>query len=47
VDSRQGLTRWTAGSGIDAVLAAAVRFADQTHQDYRAYDEAYRNRKKR
>jgi uncharacterized protein (DUF2252 family) len=46
-DGRQKLARWTEGSGIDAVLAAAVRFADQTQQDYAAYHAAYRDRKKR
>jgi hypothetical protein len=46
-EGRQKLAHWTEGSGIDAVLAAAVRFADQTQQDYAAYHSAYRAGKKR
>ena len=40
-DGRQALARWSAGPGIDAVLAAAVRFADKTQSDYAAFHEAY------
>ena len=43
---RQALARWCSGPGIDAVLAAAVRFADQTQTEYREYHDAYVNRKK-
>ncbi len=46
LEGRQPLAQWSAGSGIDAVLAAAVRFADQTQREYREYHEAYGNRKK-
>jgi uncharacterized protein (DUF2252 family) len=45
-EARQALTRWTAGPGIAAVLAAAVRFADRTQSDYAAYHEAYAGGKK-
>lgn len=45
-EGRQALARWCSGPGIDAVLAAAVRFADQTQTEYREYHDAYVNRKK-
>jgi uncharacterized protein (DUF2252 family) len=45
-EARQALARWTTGPGIDAVLAAAVRFADCTQSDYAAYHEAYAAGKK-
>jgi uncharacterized protein (DUF2252 family) len=40
-EERETIARWTTGPGMDAVLAAAVRFADQTQQDYREYHKAY------
>jgi uncharacterized protein (DUF2252 family) len=43
---REALARWAAGAGIDAVLAAAVRFADKTQSDYAAYHDAYAAAKK-
>jgi hypothetical protein len=46
-EERPALAHWTEGPGMDAVLAAAVRFADQTQQDYAAYHAAYSACKKR
>jgi uncharacterized protein (DUF2252 family) len=40
-EAREALARWSEGPGMAAVLAAAVRFADQTQQDYRDYHKAY------
>jgi uncharacterized protein (DUF2252 family) len=40
-EGRPALARWSEGPGMDAVLAAAVRFADQTQQDYRAYHKVF------
>lgn len=40
-DQRQPLADWAGGPGIDAVLAAAVRFADRTLADYAEYHQAY------
>jgi len=38
-EGRQALAQWVKGPGIDAVLAAAVRFADQTQHDYNEFHE--------
>ena len=38
---RQALAGWVQGPGLSAVLAAAVRFADQTVSDYAAYHETF------
>jgi len=38
---RLAIGRWVTGAGIDAVLAAAVRFADRTQQEYAEYHKAY------
>jgi uncharacterized protein (DUF2252 family) len=38
---RESIGRWLTGAGIDAVLAAAVRFADRTQQQYAEYHKAY------
>jgi hypothetical protein len=38
---RESLGRWLTGAGIDAVLAAAVRFADHTQQQYAEYHKAF------
>lgn len=43
---RLALAEWVKGPGTDAVLAAAVRFADQTQTDYNEYHAAYSTRKK-
>ncbi|MGE5194505.1 MAG: DUF2252 family protein [Deltaproteobacteria bacterium] len=40
-EGREALARWVQGPAIDAVLAAAVRFADQTRRDYHDYHKAY------
>jgi len=39
-DRTAELARWAAGPGLDAVLAAAVRFADRTRGDYKAFRKA-------
>jgi uncharacterized protein (DUF2252 family) len=40
-DDRSGaLGRWVAGPGLDSVIASAVRFADQTRRDYKAFISA-------
>ncbi|MBS0265715.1 MAG: DUF2252 family protein [Planctomycetes bacterium] len=46
-EQRPMLARWAEGAGMAAVLAAAVRFADQTLQDFTAYQTAFRAQKKR
>lgn len=38
---RESLARWATGSALDAVLAAAVRFADANQQDYVQFQETY------
>lgn len=38
---RESIGRWVTGAGIDAVLAAAVRFADRTQQQYAEYHKAF------
>jgi uncharacterized protein (DUF2252 family) len=38
------LARWASGRGLDALLTAAVRFADRTRQDYEEYHRAYAGR---
>ena len=38
---RESLGRWVTGAGIDALLAAAVRFADRTQQQYAEYHKAF------
>jgi uncharacterized protein (DUF2252 family) len=40
-DERPALADWARGPGIDAVLAAGVRFADRTRTDYREYHREY------
>ncbi len=45
-DERPALAEWAKGPGIDAVLAAAVRFADRTQSDYAEYHQAYATKKK-
>jgi uncharacterized protein (DUF2252 family) len=37
------LTQWSAGAAIDAVLAAAARFADRTNRDYAAFRRSVRD----
>jgi uncharacterized protein (DUF2252 family) len=44
--ARPTLGEWAAGAGIEAVLTAAVRFADQMQLAYAEYHEAYAARKK-
>jgi uncharacterized protein (DUF2252 family) len=39
-DRADELARWVAGPGLDAVIASAVRYADQTRQDYRVFRDA-------
>jgi hypothetical protein len=36
------LGRWSSGAAIDAVLAAAARYADRTNRDYRAFRQSVR-----
>ena len=38
---REAIGNWVTGAGIDGVLAAAVRFADRTQQQYAEYHKAY------
>ena len=38
---RESIGRWVTGAGIDAVLAAAVRFADCTQQEYAEFHKAF------
>jgi uncharacterized protein (DUF2252 family) len=45
-DERQALAEWAKGPGIEAVLAAAVRFADRTQADYAEYHQTYATKKK-
>ncbi len=37
------LATWSAGAGIDAVLAAAARYGERTNQDYAAFRQAVRD----
>jgi hypothetical protein len=37
VDRSVELSRWTNGPGLDAVIASAVRYAERTRQDYKAF----------
>lgn len=37
----EAIGRWVTGAGLDAVLAAAVRFADRTQQEYGEYHKAF------
>ncbi len=39
-DRADELARWAASPSLDAVLAAAVRFAERTREDYRAFRKA-------
>ena len=39
-DRSVALGRWVAGSGLESVIASAVRFADQTRRDYKAFSSA-------
>ncbi|HTI49690.1 MAG TPA: DUF2252 family protein [Planctomycetaceae bacterium] len=41
---RAPLADWVTGAGIDSVLAAAVRFADRTEQEYQEFLEAWARR---
>jgi len=40
----QSLARWSSGPAMDAVLAAAVRFADMTRQQYAEYHADFSGR---
>ncbi len=40
VDRTADLARWAASPALDAVLASAVRFAEKTREDYRAFKKA-------
>jgi uncharacterized protein (DUF2252 family) len=44
---RKSIGRWVTGAGLDAVLAAAVRFADHTQQQYAEYHKAFAASKNR
>ncbi len=39
-DRSEELKRWAAGPGLDSVIASAVRFAEVTRRDYKAYMQA-------
>jgi uncharacterized protein (DUF2252 family) len=39
-DRSQALSDWAEGPGLDAVIASAVRFADRTRRDYKAFRAA-------
>jgi hypothetical protein len=41
---RATLADWVTGAGIDAVLAAAVRFADRTEGEYQEFLEGWARR---
>ena len=43
-DERQKLAEWATGPGIEAVLAAAVRFADLTQLQFDRYCQEYRSK---
>jgi uncharacterized protein (DUF2252 family) len=40
-DRSPALTRWASGPALDAVLAASMRYADQTEHDYQEFRAAY------
>ena len=40
VDRTDDLARWAASPALDAVLASAVRFAEKTREDYKAFQKA-------
>jgi uncharacterized protein (DUF2252 family) len=40
-DRRKGLLRWAAGPAVDALLAAAVRYAQQVERDYAEFRREY------
>jgi uncharacterized protein (DUF2252 family) len=40
VNRTKELTRWAASPALDAVLASAVRFAEKTREDFRAFKKA-------
>ena len=44
---REAIGRWVSGTGIDGILASAVRFADRTQQQYAEYHKAYASSKNR
>ena len=39
-DRTDDLARWAASPALDAVLASAVRFAERTREDYKAFRKA-------
>jgi uncharacterized protein (DUF2252 family) len=40
-DQSGALGQWVAGPGLESVIASAVRFADQTRRDYKAFRSAH------
>jgi uncharacterized protein (DUF2252 family) len=42
-DRSSDLARWTAGPGLDAVIASAIRYAERTRKDHKAFCHALDN----